>query len=324
MLNFVRSIVEHPAFDYVISALAFSCVAFGVVFCFIAAHMVFVNTLRRNSKEQWSRNVPSEQTEDYIKMYEIGKEWAKKHEFAKKDVHIINDGLNLYGEYYDFGFDKCVVILSGRTETLTYGYYFALPYHKNRCNVLVIDPRAHGLSDGRFNTVGFEESKDVIAWIDYIEKTFGVNYFILHGICIGAAGGMFAITDENCPKSVKAIVTEGMFVNFGESMKNHLKERKKPVFIIYDLINRELKKNTGHNMNIGPIDVIDKLNKPILMLQSKQDLYSKPDMAQKLYDKAGSEKKEIVWFEKGEHSMLRVTDTEKYDNAITNFLSELK
>ena len=76
-------------------------------------------------------------------------------------------------------------------------------------------------------------------------------------------------------------------------------------------------------MRFGPIDVIHKLNKPLCMLHSKEDLYSRPEYAQKLYDLAGCENKRLVWFEKGKHSMLRITDTEKYDTAIAEFLTQL-
>ena len=32
----------------------------------------------------------------------IGMAWHKEHAAYKKDVHILRDGDNLYGEYYDF------------------------------------------------------------------------------------------------------------------------------------------------------------------------------------------------------------------------------
>ena len=59
------------------------------------------------------------------------------------------------------------------------------------------------------------------------------------------------------------------------------------------------------------------------MLYSKEDLYSKPEYAKKLYALAGSDEKELVWFPHGRHSMLRVTDTERYDTAIENFIKKL-
>lgn len=314
--------LTHPAFLWTVIVLAGLGVSLLIASYPIAASIVYKITLTRKSKDKWGRTISNDLIPEQRAMYDAGLKWAADNADKKTDLHIVNEGLNLYGEYYDFGFDKCAFILSGRTESLKYGYYFAKPYQENGFNVFVFDPRAHGDSDGCYNTAGFEEYKDDIAWVKHITKTFGVKTIVFHGICIGAAGGLYAIIDKNCPEEVKGIVTEGMFANFGESMKNHLRERNKPVFIMYDLINLNMKKHTGHDMNYGPIDLIDRLDKPLLMLHSKKDTYSTPDFANKLFEKAGCDKKQLVWFEKGRHSMLRITDTEKYDKAIADFIKD--
>ena len=46
------------------------------------------------------------------------------------------------------------------------------------------------------------------------------------------------------------------------------------------------------------------------------------NIAEKLYEKLGTDQKQLVWFPHGAHSMLRVTDTERYDNAIKAFLNQ--
>ena len=71
----------------------------------------------------------------------------------------------------------------------------------------------------------------------------------------------------------------------------------------------------------GPINCIDKLNKPILFIYSKKDIYSVPEKGQLLYDKCVAEK-ELVWFDYGAHSKVRINNTEKYDNAVTSFLNK--
>ena len=312
-----------PVVFWIIVSLVGSGLILLVVSWFVASYLVYTKTLKRTGKDSWSRDIPSSLDPDSVRMYEVGLEWAVKNEDKKQDVHIVRDGLNLYGEYYDFGYDRCAVILSGRTESLRYGYYFSIPYSKNGCNILVIDPRAHGLSDGEYNTVGFEESLDDIAWLNHISEKFGIKSFILHGICIGAAGGVLALTNENCPKIVDGIVTEGMFSRFIESVKNHIIERKRSTFVTLDLIDVWMRRATGHSMKKGPLDVIDKLDVPLLMLHSKEDTYSTPDYAEKLFEKAGSKKKKLVWFDHGRHSMLRITNTQSYDEAIEEFLAEL-
>ena len=292
---------------------------FSVVY---ASYCVYNATLVRKSKEQWGRTV-SEETPWQLQMDKEGLEWQRKHDCYKEDVHIVNEGYNLYGEYYDMGYDKAVMILSGRTESLRYGYYFAKPYSEAGMNVLVVDPRAHGLSDGKYNTVGFEESKDALVWAKFLHENYHMDSIVYHGICIGAAGGMYAITSENCPSYIKGIVTEGMFANFGESMKNHLIERKKLMFPIMQCIDFWMKHYTGHSMMRGPIDVIGNLDRPILMIQSKEDPYSTVENAKKLFEKCPSKEKKLVLYETGGHSQLRYTDSEKYDSAIKDFLTRI-
>lgn len=318
----MMDVITNPIFLWVVGSLAVGGLLLWGVSYLVASYFVYVKTLKRRSKHQWSREIPQNLEPDAQKMYDVGLKWGEENASFKQDVHIVRDGLNLYGEYYDFGYDWTVMILSGRTEGLRYGYYFAIPYAQNGCNVLVVDPRAHGLSDGSYNTVGFEESLDDVAWLNYLQTNHGVTNVILHGICIGAAGGMLAATNPNCPSCVKAIVTEGMFACFAESVKNHLRERNKTTKLVH-LVDFWKKKYTGHSMKRGPIDVIDKLQIPLLMLHSKEDAYSKPEFAQRLYNLAGTNDKRLVWFDHGKHSMLRVTDTASYDGEITQFLQKL-
>ena len=63
--------------------------------------------------------------------------------------------------------------------------------------------------------------------------------------------------------------------------------------------------------------------KPILFLHSREDPYSTPDQAEKLFEKCKSPNKRLVWFEKGRHSRVRVNAPEKYDNTIIEFLKDL-
>ena len=307
------------------------CIVMGVIFLSVgfylysiayAAHCICVATLKRKDPERRERT-RSADDELSVRMDEEGQHWQKKHDAYKHDVHIVRDGWNLYGEYYDFGSSKAVMVLSGRTESLRYGYYFAKPYSDAGYNVLLVDSRAHGLSDGEYITVGFEESKDAVAWTKFLNETYGVDTIVLHGICIGAAGGLLAITSPDCPDCVKGLVTEGMFANFAESMKNHLIERKRLWFPVMQCIDLWLKRHTGHSMKKGPIDVIGKMDKPILMIQSKMDKYSTAENAQKMFAMCPGKEKKLVLYEKGDHSMLRITDTETYDTEITAFLTRL-
>ncbi len=306
---------------YTLGAVAVLGIAFYFFSIFFAARIIYSKTLTRNSKEQWSRDSVIEDPKQQ-EMDVLGQAWKAEHIQFKQDVHIVRDGLNLYGEYYDLGFKRCCMLLSGRTESLRYGYFFVKPYAEAGWNVMVIDARAHGNSDGQYNTLGFEESQDDLAWAKFLHEEKGMEQVIFHGICIGAAGGMLALTDPKCPDYVAGLVAEGMFAYFGYSMRQQLIERKKLMWPIMQAIDLQVRRHTGYSMMRGPIHVIDKMEKPLLMLHSKEDRYSVPENAQKLYDLCPSKQKKLVWFDHGGHSLLRITDMEKYDTSIKDFLKE--
>lgn len=287
----------------------------------VASFWIFYSTLSRKDKQKWGRRV-SIITDETVKMDEIGMAWHQAHADEKKDVHIVRDGDNLYGEYYDFGHERAVIILSGRTESLRYGYYFAKPYDESGFNVLVVDSRCHGYSDGKYITVGFEESKDTLAWSKMLCEEYKIKSIVYHGICIGAAAGMLAITSPDCPKEVSGMVAEGMFPRFRESMRNNLIKRKRLMFPVLQLIMLHFRLHTGHSMRRGPANYITKMTKPLLMIHSKKDEFSTIDNAEKMFASCPSEQKTLVKYEYGAHSMLRLTDTEKYDSAIKKFLKE--
>ncbi len=308
-------------------AIIVSAIAVFSVICYFSAmlfasYIIYFCTMRRISKKYWAR-VQNDDDQEHIKMDIVGMAWNSENLQYKKDVHIVNDGYNLYGEYYDYGYDRAVIFLCGRPDSLRYAYFYTAPYSKNGFNVLVFDTRSHGESDGKFITFGNEEGKDALAWAKFLHDEHGVKSIVFHGICVGSAAGIVAITSPDCPLYIDALVTDGVFTNFGESMKNHLIERKRNYFALYECINLWSKIFSAHSMDKGPVDVIERFDKPILMLHSKADTYSVPENAQKLFDMCPSNKKRLVWFEGSRHSMIRFDHTKEYDQEVTMFMTEL-
>ncbi|MBE7056549.1 MAG: alpha/beta hydrolase [Ruminococcaceae bacterium] len=299
-----------------------SSALFGIASFFITAYVLFSIHLKRSKPEKWGRECSSDDPIQ-VAMYNEGLEWGEENEAFKKDVHIVNEGMNLYGEYFDFGYDKAVIMVPGRTEGLRYGYFFASVYKEKGYNVLAIDQRAHGKSDGKYNTIGFEEHKDIISWAEFIHEKFCVKSIVLHGICIGASCSMFALVSDKCPSYLIGMVGEGIYPDFWESFKNHMIALKKPVEPFITLVNMWMKLFTGYTMKFGPKNVIDKMDKALLMIHGKEDLYSLPCEAEKLYEMSIAKPKNIVWVEKGAHSQLRHADKEKYDNAVRIFLDKI-
>ena len=285
------------------------------------ARKVYEEQLVKVSPGKWGRVCSEMSNEEQRNMWNAGCEWAELYADWKKDVDIENDGLKLYGEYYDFGHDKCAIILPGRCESLKYSYYFAKPYQELGMNVLVIDMRAHGKSEGKYSTIGVKESTDVKKWIEYIENEFGVKEVWLHGICVGSASAILLMSSDGCPKSVKGMVIEGAFVSFRETFKRHMIDINKPCFPVLDLVMHNIKKYAKADVYAAaPIKHIGKVNQHVLMLFGEQDIFSVPKKSKIFFEKCSSPTKKIVWFDKGGHSHLRINNVEKYDNAIKDYI----
>lgn len=287
----------------------------------VVSSILYTILLVRTNKNKWARGC-SWENEEQQRMFDEGAKWEEENAACHRTLSIVSEGFKLIGEYYDFGSDKAVIIVPGRMETCTYSCYFAPQYKKSGYNVLTIDNRSHGLSEGKYNCLGLREWRDIIGWARLLHDEHGVKSVVLHGICIGAATCMGAVTSKDCPDYIKGLVTDGMYTDFTESLKNHLLERKKPLFPIIAEVCFYVRLTSGKSVKKnGPLALMKKLDKPILFIYSKMDAYSLPEKARQLYDACHSDKT-LVWFEKGVHSHVRINAVEKYDGAIETFLNE--
>ena len=90
----------------------------------------------RTSKKKWGRECSIPEDAEYLRMFEEGLDWDKKYSGYKRTVNIKNGRFHLFGEYFDFGSKKAVIIIAGRMESLLYSYFFAEPYRAAGYNVL--------------------------------------------------------------------------------------------------------------------------------------------------------------------------------------------
>lgn len=286
---------------------------------------VYHNNLVRTSPEKWGRVCSAPDNQEQVAMWEAGLAWAQPRMDRCREVTIENDGLTLWGEYFDFGHDRCVMILPGRCECLIYSYYFAAPYERAGFNVLVIDSRCHGKSDGTHSTAGVKESGDVAAWARFAQEQLGCGEIWFHGVCIGTAAGIGAMNRTDCPEAVKGLITEGCFISLRETFKRHMIADKRPLFPVLDLVMLHMNRATGINIyRDTPLRHMKKLDPKykLLFLYGKQDIFSIPKKSQKLFNACNAGTKKLVWFETGGHSHLRINNTEKYDETIVEFLKD--
>ena len=304
------------------SVLVFALLS-GLILTFLTAYIIFTKQLVRTSKEKWNRSCSAPENAEQMEMWNASLAWAEKEKKYKEDVHIINDGLNLYGEFYNYGSNKTVIILPGRCESLGYSYYYAEPYHQLGINVLVVDARAHGWSDGKYNTAGIFESSDVLAWLSFLHKEKKQDSIYAHCICIGGAAALIAAVSNQAPSYFKGIVFDGLFYSFKEVFANHQVALGHGLFPVFYQIWFWFRLKTGVSINKSfPYLYLPKLKIPAVFFYGKKDIYSLPERSQLLYDSCGSQDKSIVWFPNGAHSHIRLNNLKEYDQAIVDFFKK--
>ena len=74
-------------------------------------------------------------------------------------------------------------------------------------NLLMIDQRAHGESEGKTISFGIRESGDAIEWIKYCNERFGEVPILLYGISMGGATVLMA-AGEDLPANVKGVIAD--------------------------------------------------------------------------------------------------------------------
>jgi uncharacterized protein len=92
---------------------------------------------------------------------------------------------------------------------------FAEPIWKAGFNLVMLDLRSHGMSDGKYFTYGFDEWKDVMAAIDTVNAKQPNQTFAVLGV---SAGGTVAISAAARDSRIRKVVTIGTFADLGETI----------------------------------------------------------------------------------------------------------
>ena len=188
----------------------------------------------------------------YIPYHETMIGWMKEMKSFNQEVIKIKsyDGLTLYGIYYEF-------FKGAPVEIMFHGYRGSaerdLCGGLQRCkelkrNVLTVDQRGHGRSDGNIISFGIKERYDVQSWANYAYERFGDSVkLIITGISMGSSTVTMASSLE-LPKTVVGVVADCGYSSAKEIIKIVVKQLKLSPTIFYPFI-KPAKRSIGFNSN---------------------------------------------------------------------------
>lgn len=243
-----------------------------------------------------------------------------------EDVYTTSfDGLKLHGRYYhvqddapvNIGFhgyratalrDFCV----GANESLKRGH-----------NLLLIDQRGQGKSEGHTITMGVKEHKDVLSWVEYINSRFGTDTkIVLYGVSMGAASVVMS-TALDLPENVKGVIADCPYSSPKDILldvcKKDMSINPKLAYPFIYLAARVL-----GGFDINEIDckrAVKNSKIPVLILHGEDDRYVPCYMSEEIYS-ANVSKVSRHTFKDAGHGISFFSDKERYRKITEEFFQK--
>lgn len=238
---------------------------------------------------------------------------------------ISHDTLLLKGRWYEGEKDKPTAILFHGYRGSAYRDFCggsALLFEKG-WNVLIVDERAHGMSEGRAITFGIKEKYDASDWVEYVEERKGnENGVYLFGISMGAATVLMAssILDKN---TVRGIIADCPFSSPVAIIEKVMKDKKLPSSLLMPLVKLSATLWGGFYLDsASAIDAVQKTNIPILLIHGEDDRFVPEYMSRDIYEA----NKKIIRYETfpcAGHGLSFMVDNKRYRRVVDEFLASL-
>lgn len=243
-----------------------------------------------------------------------------------EEIHIFStDGLQLYGRFYQFREDAPLIIFFHGFHGISAwdGYGFFRICKENGINILMVDERAHGKSEGSVITFGIMERCDCKSWAEYAMKRFGKDTDVfLAGVSMGAASVMMS-SELGLPENVRAIIEDCGYSEPVAIIRETIRTRKLPVTPFYQMV-KLCARFFGH-FDLEAADAVRAVRQstiPILFIHGEQDSIVPLSMEEELYEACGA-KKERVQIAGANHANSAMTDYDTYETAVLQFIAQV-
>jgi pimeloyl-ACP methyl ester carboxylesterase len=189
-------------------------------------------------------------------------------------------------------------------------------------NVLLVDQRAHGRSEGKLITFGIKESRDVVSWIEFLNKKYSPEKILITGMSMGATTVLLAAGNNKLPENVKGVVADCGYTSPVEIIKSVAKNflKIKADFFIPFLNVFCLVFGGFSIMNVSTVKSLKNCELPILFIHGEADTFVPCEMSRQAFQVCGN-KCRIETVEGAYHGMSYLADENRISNAIKDFVT---
>ena len=243
-------------------------------------------------------------------------------EKGAEDVSVTSfDGLTLRGKWLPAEKPMATIILfhgyhSHHLQDFAGIYEY---YHSIGLNLLLVRQRAHGESGGKYVTFGVKERLDVLRWIEFHNRTHGMDNVFLGGMSMGASTLQFA-AGEALPHNVRGITADCGFSSPAEILAHIIRRDfhlpPKLVLPLMEVWARILGGFSFYECNSR--ETLSRSKTPILFIHGKADDFVPSCMSEFGFAACASEK-ELLLVDDAGHGRSYLYEPERLRNALTDF-----
>lgn len=232
------------------------------------------------------------------------------------------DGLTLRGRYYEAAPGAPLQILfHGYRSTGARDFCGGLPQAlQDGYNVLLVDQRAHGGSDGKCLTFGIHERRDCLQWVNFARNQWGAETKItLVGVSMGAATVLMA-SELPLPENVTGIIADCGYSSPEAILRKVLRDRHCPAGLILPLLRLGARLFGRFDLRAASAEgALKGCRIPVLFLHGEDDRFVPCEMSRINYAACASEKA-LVTFPGAGHALSYMIDRKGYTHATHEFL----
>ena len=248
-------------------------------------------------------------------------EMKKWYDEQGEDIYIKPASLRLHGKLFKNDSSNYALVCHGYTSKAKHMAGFVNKFHSLGYNVLAVDARAHGDSEGTKIGMGWPERMDVIEWIKLILSWNSDAKIILHGVSMGAATVLMT-SGEALPENVKVVIADCGYTSEWDEFRREADVLHIPWFPVLNVASKLSKLYDGYNFKqASAIEQVKKSRIPTLFIHGSEDELVPYDMLGKLYSAASCEK-ECLTVDGAGHALSSSVEPELYWNTVESFIEK--
>ena len=299
-----------------------------ILACTVTGWVMLHIGMRRHTRERTIEYLLSRKSgpaAPYSALMREGVAWA----MAQQPTHVETrsfDGLRLSGLYFPAeGKPRARLLLfHGYRDPALYDFSCVLSfYHSLGCELLLVDQRSHGKSEGKFITFGILERYDCKTWTEFMNANSGADVpTFLDGISMGATTVLLA-AGEKLPENVRGVIADCGFSSAWEELAHVLKRSYHlPVFPFLHILRAACRIAAGFDIKGGDVRcAMERCTLPILFLHGEADDFVPCWMSRACHAACRSDKR-LLTIPGAAHGMSYLTAKETCEAALTEFLEK--